>query len=193
MASLAQRIAIVTGGGSGIGQAIAVELAKYGAHVCVFDQSKKGCEDTLNMMQNDRRHLNFLGNVGTKADVDELFAYVGKEYGKPVDILVNSAGIIRDDWIWQVEEDEWDQVLRVNLKGTFLSTQAFAKQYTSQPKDASSDKSIINISSIVRHVVLSQTSIDRVFRSRNLGIEDNPTILRRKQVLSDSQNPPPWI
>ena len=125
MASLAQRIAIVTGGGSGIGQAIAVELAKYGAHVCVFDQSKKGCEDTLNMMQNDRRHLNFLGNVGTKADVDELFAYVGKEYGKPVDILVNSAGIIRDDWIWQVEEDEWDQVLRVNLKGTFSPSMAY--------------------------------------------------------------------
>src|SRR4030065_912488 len=106
---------IVTGGAQGIGQAIALRFASAGARISILDvdvsnASFPGFEDSICL---------FSGDVANSLDVERFVSDVAKRTGR-IDILVNNAGIIRDNVIWRMSEDEFDSVLRVNLKGPWL-------------------------------------------------------------------------
>ena len=141
---LKDKIALVTGGGQGIGQVIGDNLAKSGAHVIFGDinleNAEKSAEDVL---ANGGNASATLINVADPENVKETFDSIAKEF-KPVDILINNAGITKDGLFVRMKEDDWDRVLAVNLKGSFLCGQQAAKHMMKQRQGA-----IVNIASIV--------------------------------------------
>jgi 3-oxoacyl-[acyl-carrier protein] reductase len=141
---LKDKIALVTGGGQGIGQVIGNNLAKSGAHVIFGDinleNAKKSAESVL---ANGGNASATLINVADAENVKVAFDSIAKEF-KPVDILINNAGITKDGLFVRMKEDDWDRVLAVNLKGSFLCGQQAAKQMMKQRQGA-----IVNIASIV--------------------------------------------
>ncbi len=123
--SLENRVAIVTGGGRGIGRAICHELARRGAAVVVNDKSGEGvvCSEI-----NDAggKASCFQADVSDFAQAQNLIKFTIDTFGD-LHILVNNAGITRDGLILTMSEDDWDLVLRVNLKGTFNCSKAAVK------------------------------------------------------------------
>ncbi len=121
--------AIVTAGGSNLGAAISLGLAAQGHDVvitCLNDPAEYG--GTLGRIEAlGRRAWAVKSDVGAKADVDRLFAWFGDAIAPAPDILVNNAGVQTWASFLDLEEADWDRVIRTNLKGTFLNTQAAAK------------------------------------------------------------------
>jgi 3-oxoacyl-[acyl-carrier protein] reductase len=136
------KTALVTGSGSGIGRSIALLLAEAGANVAINDVSPKGADATAQEIQLlGRRAIVSLANVAAPGDVKEMFERAKAEFGR-VDILVNNAGITRDGFLMKMTEDQWDQVMDVNLKGVFYCCQAAARVMSEQRYGK-----IVNISS----------------------------------------------
>ena len=125
MKRLKDKIAIVTGGSRGIGQAVSELFAKEGATVIIADLLPQGQQvaDGINSRGGDAEFHSV--SVTDKAAIEKLFSEVNEKYGK-IDILINNAGITRDRTLEKMSEDEWDAVIDVNLKGVFLCTQAVA-------------------------------------------------------------------
>ncbi|MBH8605477.1 3-oxoacyl-ACP reductase FabG [Thermoactinomyces sp. CICC 10522] len=124
---LKEKIAIVTGAGRGIGQGIAVKLAKEGAKVAVVDISAENGENTVFLIKENGGEAIFVPcNIAKQEDVEALFNKVVTEYGT-VDILVNNAGINRDGMLHKLTREQWDEVIAVNLTGTFHCVQAAAQ------------------------------------------------------------------
>src|SRR5512135_3589659 len=125
MLTLENRIAVVTGGGRGIGRAISHELARRGAAVVVNDKSGEGivCAEI-----NDAggRASCFKADVSDSAQAQELIKYTIDTFGD-LHILVNNAGITRDNLIMMMPEADWDLVLAINLKGVFNCSKAAVK------------------------------------------------------------------
>ncbi len=119
------RVAIVTGGGRGIGRAIAARLAQEGANVAIsYRSNDAAAEETAQKVREVGTQCElFKGDVASPEDVQALFKGVSEAFGR-VDILVNNAGITRDNLMMRMKEDEFDEVLRTNLKGTYLCTRA---------------------------------------------------------------------
>ncbi len=119
------RVAIVTGGGRGIGSAIAVRLAREGADVAIsYRSNSAAAEETAQKVRGAGAKCElFRGDVASPEDVQALFKGVSEAFGR-VDILVNNAGITRDNLMMRMKEEEFDEVLRTNLKGTYLCTRA---------------------------------------------------------------------
>ena len=141
---LNQKVALVTGGGQGIGRVIADNLAKMGAHTVLGDINLENAEKSAkNIRDNGGKASAVLLNVVDPVNVRQVFDFVSKEF-KPLDILVNNAGITKDGLLVRMKEDDWDTVLAVNLKGSFLCGQQAAKQMMKQRSG-----SIVNIASIV--------------------------------------------
>jgi len=118
--TLAGRVALVTGAGRGIGKAIALALAREGSHVVINDICPR---DELERVAGEVsasgvQGLAIQADVGHYGQVRDMIGQVEKEFQR-LDILVNNAGIIRRGTIESVTEEDWDQVIRVNLKGTF--------------------------------------------------------------------------
>lgn len=135
MKRLEGKIAIVTGGAKGLGQAMAERFASEGAHVIACD-----------MMELTYENPNveyYKLNVTDVAGIEALKAYVVEKFGK-VDILVNNAGITRDGMTHKITDEMWDLVIAVNLKGVFNMTRAFGPMMYENNYG-----SIINISSVV--------------------------------------------
>jgi 17beta-estradiol 17-dehydrogenase/3alpha(17beta)-hydroxysteroid dehydrogenase (NAD+) len=152
---LSGKLALVTGGASGIGFQIAKALASEGASLCVVDVNKN-IEKTLKQISNNNnQHSAYTCDVSSVNDVNKLFETIKQQYSshKVPSIIVNSAGITRDNVLLKISEQDFDKVLQVNLKGTFLITQAATKELLlNHSKETNSDKSyasIINIGSIV--------------------------------------------
>jgi 3-oxoacyl-[acyl-carrier protein] reductase len=145
MDQLRDQVAIITGGGRGIGRAIARAFAEEGAHVAIFDRAFP--DDFPTFVES----LKALGkNVVSKAvDITSTPATetacdeVVKELGR-IDILVNNAGITRDKLMIRMSDEEWDAVLTVNLKGAFITTRAVSRIMMRQRKGK-----IVNVSSVV--------------------------------------------
>jgi len=141
---LKDKIALVTGGGQGIGQVIGDNLAKSGAHVIFGDINLENAEKSAeNVLANGGNASATLINVADPENVKVTFDSIAKEF-KPVDILINNAGITKDGLFVRMKEDDWDRVLAVNLKGSFLCGQQAAKHMMKQRQGA-----IVNIASIV--------------------------------------------
>jgi len=139
------KVALVTGGAQGIGRAIATRLAQEGAAVIIEDLSDNArAEETLQELQAIGAKTALLtGDVGKVADgqrvVREGVAAMGR-----IDILVNNAGVERRAGFLDASEADYDLVMRVNLKGPFFITQAFARHV----RDRGGDGRVINISSV---------------------------------------------
>ncbi|NNK74831.1 MAG: 3-oxoacyl-ACP reductase FabG [Maribacter sp.] len=120
---LKNKIAIVTGGSRGIGQAISELFAKEGATVVIIDLLPQGkaVVDGIVAAGGKAEYHNI--SVTDKSAVEGLFAQINEKYGK-IDVLINNAGITRDRTLEKMSEAEWDAVIEVNLKGVFLCTQA---------------------------------------------------------------------
>ena len=137
------KVAVVTGAARGIGQAIAKKLAQEGADVAICDLQAEWLAETAGIVQGfGRKALPLAVDVGDGDAVNACIAEVVKVFGK-VDIMVNNAGITKDTLLVRMSDDDWDSVLRVNLKGTFLFSRAVAKHMMKQRSGA-----IVNIASI---------------------------------------------
>jgi len=144
MGKLDDKIAIVTGGGSGIGQSIALSLAREGCHVALCGRRLEPLQETVRQVEAlGRRALALSVDVSRGEAVQEFVDTVVKEFGR-VDILVNNAGITRDNLLIRMTEEQWDEVLTTNLKGAFLFSKAVARPMMKQRAG-----SIIQISSII--------------------------------------------
>jgi 3-oxoacyl-[acyl-carrier protein] reductase len=142
---LRDQVAIVTGGGRGIGRAIAGDLAAEGAHVAIFDRAFPDdfpqFVETIKGMGRKlvQKALDITDTPAVEKACEEVVAELGR-----IDILVNNAGITRDKLMMRMTDDDWDIVLRVNLKGSFIMTRAASKVMIRQRKGT-----IINVSSVV--------------------------------------------
>jgi len=139
---LAGKVAIVTGGGSGIGRAIALEFASAGADVVVGSRRLVVLESVAEEIRAlGRRSLAVAADTTRKTDVDGLVQRTMAEFGG-IDILVNNAGISTRTSLLDCSEGEWDRVMDVDLKGYFLCSQAAGRRMVEQERGA-----IINVSS----------------------------------------------
>jgi NAD(P)-dependent dehydrogenase (short-subunit alcohol dehydrogenase family) len=121
---LRDRIALVTGAASGIGAATARRFAREGATVAINDAKPEGLEAVAGEIRAaGAKALVVPGDVTKKADCERLVQDVTRTFGR-LDILINNAGINRDAMAAKMTEEQWDAVLSVNLKGTFLCAQA---------------------------------------------------------------------
>ncbi len=122
------RLALVTGGARGIGRAISLRLARAGADIVVADVIPDGadCETVREVRALGRKCLYVACDVSKADSVDAMVATVTGEMGT-VQILVNNAGITKDNLLIRMQPAEWDAVLGVNLRGTFLCTKGFAR------------------------------------------------------------------
>merc|ERR1712013_151195 len=141
---LSGRLALVTGGGRGIGRAVCQVLARDNAKVVVTDLSMDSCQETMESLRPDD-HFSVASDVSQAGSVNDCFKQILDKYKRAPDIIVNSAGITKDGFMLRMKEEDFDKVIDVNLKGTFLVTQAAA----SLMKEQQLAGSIVNIASIV--------------------------------------------
>lgn len=143
MKLLEDRIAIVTGAAQGIGQAIAEVFAEHGAAVVIADINlEKARKVAADIIKGSGSHAMALYvNVADKASVKAMVDETMQQFGH-IDILVNNAGVLRPHYIIDLTEEDWDAVFGVNVKGTFLCSQAVARVMIQQGSGV-----IINISS----------------------------------------------
>ena len=129
---LKDRVAVVTGAAQGNGKAIAEAFAREGARIVIADISEERAAQTAQTFLDARLQAQSMRvNVTKSAEVNSLLQWTVQEFGQ-VDILVNNAGVIgRYDFL-EITEEEWDRVMDINLKGTFLCGQAFARQMAKQ-------------------------------------------------------------
>ena len=128
MMRLEGRVALITGAGSGIGEATARRFAREGAIVVVNDVDIELARPVVTELQKEgARALSVAADVTKRADVEAMVHHVVAEFGR-LDVLINNAGINRDAMSHKMTEEQWDQVLTVNLKGTFLCAQAALTQ-----------------------------------------------------------------
>lgn len=127
MGRLNNKIAIVTGAARGLGKGIAQKLSEEGAFTIIADLNEEACRETVEELHTQGLEATFYPvNIGEFDQVKKLFQLVVDKYGT-VDVLVNNAGINRDSTIVKMSEEQWKQVIDINLTGTFFCTQEAAK------------------------------------------------------------------
>ena len=154
---LSGKVALITGAGGGIGRAHALLFAREGAKVVVNDlggaRDGSGEGDLADKVVQEIKEaggeaIAHRGSIATAEGAASLIASAVQTYGK-VDVLVNNAGILRDKSVMKMDEDAFDSVIRVHLKGTFLCSQAFAKQVVAQNGEGEKTGGrIVNTSSV---------------------------------------------
>jgi 3-oxoacyl-[acyl-carrier protein] reductase len=139
------KVALVTGASRGIGRAIALELARQGAKVAVnyAGSEAKANEVVAEILEMGGEAFAVQADVSKAEAVDNMVKEVLDRFGR-IDILVNNAGITRDNLIMRMKEEEWDEVININLKGVFNCTKAVTRPMMKQRYGR-----IINIASIV--------------------------------------------
>ncbi|NQD65891.1 3-oxoacyl-[acyl-carrier-protein] reductase [Bacillus haikouensis] len=139
------KVALVTGASRGIGKEIALELAREGANVVVnYSGSEAKANEVVDEIKSmGREAVAIQCNVADSDSVQSMVKDTISQFGT-LDILVNNAGITKDNLLMRMKENEWDDVININLKGVFLCTKAVTRQMMKQRSGR-----IINISSIV--------------------------------------------
>jgi NAD(P)-dependent dehydrogenase (short-subunit alcohol dehydrogenase family) len=143
---LSDTIAVISGGGSGIGNACALTIGKYGARVAVIDKNLAGAEATAATIEaNGGRAIALSCDVSEHADIEAAGAAVENEFGL-CDVLVNNAAVIRAGALENLSLADWNLLLSVNLTGYFLCAQIFARQMRKK-----GGGSIIQMASVAAH------------------------------------------
>jgi len=138
------KVAVVTGAARGIGQCIAEELASSGADLALCDLDKAWLSETSErVVSKGRRAECYAADVSDAKAVQAAVDGIMKDFER-IDILVNNAGITRDGLVARMSEEDWDQVIAINLRGTFLFTRSASKHMMRQRSGA-----IVNIASII--------------------------------------------
>jgi NAD(P)-dependent dehydrogenase (short-subunit alcohol dehydrogenase family) len=136
------KVALVTGSGHGIGRGHALELARHGATVIVNDlgtsvsgegEGKVADEVVGVIAERGGKAVSDFSDVGDEAQVDALVERAYEELGR-LDIVVNNAGIVRDRAIWNMSADDFDLVMRVHVRGTWLTSRALARRWRAESK-----------------------------------------------------------
>ncbi len=139
------KVALVTGGSRGIGREVALELARRGYHVAInyAGNEVKAQEVASEIKALGQQTITIQANVSDESEVKGMVKSVVDQFGR-IDLLVNNAGITRDNLLMRMKEEEFDQVINTNLKGVFLCTKAVTRPMMKQRSGK-----IINISSVV--------------------------------------------
>ena len=141
--NLTGQVALVTGASQGLGRAIAIALGKAGAKVACIARNKVKLAETVGTIQSAGGQAEaFACDVKDSESVQKVVDEVAEKWGR-LDILVNNAGITRDTLIPRMQDDQWDEVIATNLRGTFLFTRAATRPMMQQRYGR-----IINISSV---------------------------------------------
>jgi NAD(P)-dependent dehydrogenase (short-subunit alcohol dehydrogenase family) len=141
--TLKGKVALITGAGAGIGRAIAVRFARHGAKVVVDDINRLGGESTVKIIRGDGGEATFvLANVSKSTEAERMVKFTIQTYGR-LDILVNNAGVWFGKPLAETPEQEWDELMNINLKGVFLCS-----KYAIPEMRARNGGVIINLSSI---------------------------------------------
>lgn len=141
--SIKERIVVITGAGRGIGRATALQFAQAGARVVLFSRTSEPVEETAaEIVRQGGSALTIVGDVAREEDVSGLFQQVRQHFGR-VDVLVNCAGIVAVRPFVAMDIATWDQVLNINLRGTFLCCQEAFRMMVEQQQGV-----IINLSSL---------------------------------------------
>jgi 3-oxoacyl-[acyl-carrier protein] reductase len=144
MSLLADKVAVVTGAGRGIGRAVALAYARMGADVaCVSRTEENSAKAAAEVEALGRRAWAVAVDVSDTAAVDAAAGKILDDAGR-VDILVNNAGVTRDNLLMRMSEEEWDTVINTNLKGAFNFTKALTRPFIKQRSGR-----IINIASVI--------------------------------------------
>ncbi len=137
------KVAIITGGAQGIGMAIALTLARHGSDVVISDVNLEKAQETAQEIEAlNVRSLAIKANVADYNESEQMVKETVDKLGR-IDVLVNNAGITRDNILLRMKPEDWDQVMEVNLKGTYACTRA-ALKYMFRQKSGR----IVNIASI---------------------------------------------
>jgi len=174
---LKDRIAIVTGAARGIGRACTERLLAEGARVILTDIDDATGKGTAAALGKAAHYLHC--DVGDKAEVDKMVADVIAKHGA-IDILVNNAGTSAGGTILEISEADFDRVIRVNLKGAFLVSQAVARQMVKQVEGGRKAGAIINMSSVNAVVTIatqvpysaSKGGINQLTRVMSIGLAE---------------------
>ena len=140
---LENKVAIITGAGSGIGKETALLFAKEGAKVVVADMNESAGEETVAQIKKNGDGVFVKLDVSNREQAKQVVKITLEKYGR-IDILINNAGIVQDAFLSKMTEEQWDKVIDVNLKGVFNCTQAVVEVMMNQGNGV-----IINTSSIV--------------------------------------------
>ena len=141
---LSNKTAIVTGASQGIGETIAIEMAKSGATVFCLARNKEALDTTIKKItENGGKATAFSCDISNNDDFKSIILNIVKENGS-IDILVNNAGITKDNLLMRMSDDQWDDVLNINLKGSFTCIRSVIKHMMKKKFGR-----IINITSIV--------------------------------------------
>ncbi len=189
---LAESVALVTGGGSGIGQATAERFAREGARVVVADLIEERAKETASRIAvAGGSVLAVAANVAVAADVEALVARALDTYGR-IDILVNNAGAARGDDIREIDEETWDFNLNVVLKSAYLCSRAVVPQMIARRKGA-----IVNISSVNGLVALggeaySAAKAGMISLTQNMAVKYGQHNVRVNCVCPGTIHTPIW-
>lgn len=173
--SLKGKTAIVTGGGSGIGKAIATTFAKQGAHVCILDFNTDNGNATVSEIENEKGLANFYQcDVSNQEQVGDIFSEIAQT--NAIDILINNAGIAHVGNIENTNPDDLDRLYNVNIKGVYNGMKAAIPYFKKQNKGV-----IVNMASIASSVGIS----DRFAYSMTKGAVLTMTYSVAKDYVAD--------
>jgi NAD(P)-dependent dehydrogenase (short-subunit alcohol dehydrogenase family) len=184
MKTFKNKVAAITGAASGIGRALAIELANHGAHVALADVNQAGLAETASLIRGQRRVSQHIVNVGERVSVEGFAAEVARQHGG-ADLIFNNAGIAVLASLEDVSYDEFEHVINVNLWGVVYGTKAFLPLLKQRPEGH-----IINISSINGMVPFANNGPYNISKYAVLGLNETLMIeLRGTNVGITSVHP----
>ncbi len=141
---LDNKVALITGGGRGIGREIALNFARNGADIVICDLNTEDIDETSRQVEShQRKALAITCDVSCLSEVEQAVKKALDKF-KKIDILINNAGITKDNLLLRMTESDWDKVIAVNLKGTFNCTKVISRLMLKQKSGK-----IVNIASII--------------------------------------------